>query len=167
MLGMQAPQIFDWLVSVVNFAVMFVGFKVIVIDPMGQAVRLREQRVRLRLQEIDRIATEAKAKQEEYEGRFGNVEEMLAEIKATSERTLAQAKTKVEEKAESEERYLLEKAEAEAVSLRREVELEIRSRIAKQAIARAETILSGALDASAQNAIFSAGVKKVGELSAT
>jgi F0F1-type ATP synthase membrane subunit b/b' len=92
---------------------------------------------------------------------------MLSEIKSNSERLLAQAKAKADEKAEAEERYLLQKAEAEAASLRHEVEKEIRTRVAGQAVARAEALLASALDSATQNAIVSAGVKKVGELRAT
>lgn len=167
MINMELSQAFDWLVSVVNFAIMFTLFRLVVIIPMEQAVRLRRQRVALRLKEIEAIAAEAKAKQAEFEEKFGNVEAMLSEIKVSADRSMAQAKAKIEEKAEAEERYLLDKARAEAESLRREVESEIRSRIASEAVARAERILGSTLDAGAQNAIVSAGVKKVGELSAT
>jgi F0F1-type ATP synthase membrane subunit b/b' len=164
---MSLPQIFDWLVSLVNFALVFAVFRLVVILPMEQAVRLREQRVRLRLQEIDDIAKEAIAKQELFEAKFGDVDQVLAEIKANSERSLAQARAKAEEQAAAEERYLIQKAEAEAAALRREVETEIRSRIAKLAVARAEALLNSGLDAGAQNAIVQAGVKKVGELHAS
>lgn len=167
MLGMSGAQIFDWLVSVVNFVIMFSLFRLVVIIPMEQAVRLREQRVRLRLEEIEQIAAEAKAKQAEFETKFGDVDSILGDIKAASDRTLAQTKAKIEEKAAAEERYHLEKAKAEAAALRREVEQEIRSRVAGRAVTRAEAILGTALDAGAQNAIVMASVKKVGELSAT
>lgn len=167
MISMHTSQVFDWLVSVVNFAIMFSLFRLVVIIPMEQAVRLRRQRVSLRLQEIESIKAEALAKQAEFEEKFGNVEAMLSEIKVNADRSLAQARVKIEEKAEAEERYVLDKARAEAESLRREVENEIRARIAGEAVARAERILNNSLDAGAQNAIVTAGVRKVGELSAT
>lgn len=167
MLGMQGAQVFDWLLSVLNFTILFVLFRLVVIIPMGQAVKLREQRVRLRLEEIEQIAAEAKAKQEEFEAKFSDVEAALSDIKAASERTLAQTQAKIEEKAISEERYLLDKANAEAASLRREVEDEIRSRIASQAVIKAEALLNQALDGGIQDAVVAAGVKKVGELHAT
>jgi F0F1-type ATP synthase membrane subunit b/b' len=166
-MSMHLPQVFDWIVSLVNFGVLFILFRIVVIEPMEKAVRLREQRVKLRLQEIDRVAAEAKAKQEEFESKFSNVEAMLAEIKAASDRSLAQAKAKADEKAQADERYLLQKAEVEAASLMREVEVEIRKRIAGAAISRAEKLLVSALDSNAQNAIVSSGVKKVGELRAS
>lgn len=166
-MSMEFPQLFDWFVSLINFAIMFVLFRMVVIVPMEEAVRLREQRVRLRLKEIDEIASEAKAKQEDFESKFGNVDTMLNEIKVSSDRNLAQAKVKIADKAAAEERYVLDKARIEADAMRREVEAEIRSRIAKQAITRAEAILSSTLDAGAQNAIVASGVKKVGELNAT
>ena len=167
MISMHASQVFDWLVSVVNFAIMFSLFRLVVIIPMEQAVRLRRQRVSLRLKEIEAIRVEAEAKQAEFQEKFGNVEAMLSEIKVNADRSLVQAKGKIEEKAEAEERYVLDKARAEAESLRREVENEIRARIAAEAVAMAERILTSSLDAGAQNAIVTAGVKKVGELSAT
>lgn len=167
MITMQGTQVFDWVVSLFYFGVVFSIFRIIVIEPMAQATRLREQRVRLRLQEIDEIAAEAKAKQAEFEEKFGNVDAALEEIKSNSQRSLAQAAQKIEEKAESEERYVLEKARVEADSIRREVEGEIRSRIASRAVARAEAILGTALDAGTQNAIVTAGIKKVGGLSAS
>ena len=167
MISMHTSQVFDWLVSVVNFAIMFSLFRLVVIVPMEQAVRLRRQRVSLRLKEIEAIRVEAEAKQAEFQEKFGNVEAMLSEIKVNADRSLAQARGKIEEKAEAEERYVLDKARAEAESLRREVENEIRARVAAEAVARAERILTSSLDAGAQNAIVTAGVKKVGELSAT
>lgn len=167
MISMHLPQVFDWLVTLINFSIMFVLFRLVVIIPMEQAVRLREQRVRLRLAEIDQIAADAKARQEEFEAKFSNVEAMLDEIKGNSERMLARTMAKANEKAEAEERYLVQKAEAEAASLRHEVEKEIRYRVASQAVARAEALLASALDSGAQNAIVLAGVKKVGELRAT
>lgn len=167
MLGMGPAQIFDWVISVVNFAIMFTLFRLVVILPMEQAVKLREQRVSLRLKEIEEIAAEAKARQDEFEVKFGNVEAVLAEIASTAARSQSQARTKIEEKAAAEERYLIDKATAEATALRREVEQEIRTRVAKQAIARAEALLTQSLDAGAQNAIVMAGVKKVGELNAS
>jgi F0F1-type ATP synthase membrane subunit b/b' len=167
MISMHLPQVFDWLVTLINFGIMFMLFRLVVIVPMEQAVKLREQRVKLRLQEIEQIAADAKARQEEFEAKFSNVDAMLSEIKSNSERLLAQAKAKADEKAEAEERYLLQKAEAEAASLRHEVEKEIRTRVAGQAVARAEALLASALDSATQNAIVSAGVKKVGELRAT
>jgi F-type H+-transporting ATPase subunit b len=167
MISMHLPQVFDWLVSLINFGLMFILFRMVVIVPMEQAVRLREQRVRLRLQEIEQIAAEAKARQEEFSVKFGDLDSVLAEIKDNSERSLARAKMKAEEKAGAEERYMKQKAEAEAESLRREVEAEIRARVTSQALARAEALLGSALDSAAQNAIVSAGVKKVGELRAT
>ena len=167
MISMEGAQVFDWLVSLVYFGILFSIFKLVVIEPMVQATRLREQRVSLRLKEIEEIAAEAKAKQVEFEEKFGNVDSVLEEIKVNSERSLAQAAQKIEEKAEAEERYVLEKARVEAESIRREVEKEIRSRIAGRAVARAEAILNTALDAGAQNAIVTAGIKKVGSLNAS
>jgi F0F1-type ATP synthase membrane subunit b/b' len=167
MMSREFAHFFDWIISVINFGVMFYLFRLVVIVPMQEAVKLREQRVRLRLAEIEAIASEARAKQSEFEGKFGNVESTLAEIKTSAERSLAQARTKISEKAEAEERYILEKAGVEAAGLRREVETEIRTRIAGEAVTRAEAILSKTLDAAAQNSIVAAGVKRVGELHAT
>lgn len=166
-MGIELPQLFGWVISVVNFAIMFALFRLVVILPMEEAVRLREQRVTLKLKEIDDLARDAKAKLAEYEGRFGDVESVLADIGAASSLTLAQAKTKHEEKAAAQERYLLERAKAEAEAIAREVEGEIRQQMASGAVAKAEAILIKALDAGAQNAIVAAGVKKVGELRAT
>lgn len=167
MITMVPAQLFDWVISVINFAIMFSLFRLVVIIPMEQAVKLRRQRVALRLKEIDQIAAEALARQEEFEAKFSDVETVLVDIKTASERNLAQAKVKIAEKADAEARYLLEKASVESKSLRRDAEAEVRSRIAAQAVSRAEAILNEALDAGAQNAIVAAGVKKVGELSAT
>jgi F0F1-type ATP synthase membrane subunit b/b' len=163
---MTGSQVFDWLVSLANFGIMFILFRLVVIIPMQEAVKLREQRVALRLKEIDEIAEEAEQTKATFEERFGQVETVLAEVKQTSERSLSQAKQRLEERASAEERLVLEKARAEAAALRREVEATVRSRVASKAVAKAESFLASALDASAQNKIMSASVSKMGELSA-
>lgn len=166
-MSMTGAQIFDWLVSVVNFGVMFLLFRLVVIVPMQEAVKLREQRVKLRLAEIDEIAADAKATKAEFEARFGEVDKVLADVKAASDRTLSQTKQSLAEKAESEERYILGKAKAEAESIRREAQATVRARLAADAISKAEASLKERLDSAAQNKILMASVKKMGELSAT
>ncbi len=167
MMSISIAQWFDWAVSVVNFSIMFFLFRLVVIVPMEQAVRLREQRVVLRLKEIEDIRVEAEAKKEIFQAKFGDVEAALADIKTSSERSLSLAKLKIDEKAASEERYVLEKAKVEAESMAREVEVEIRTKVASLAVERAEALLISALDAKAQNAIVAAAVKKVGVLNAS
>ena len=65
-LGMGGSQVFDWLVSLVNFTIMFVLFRLVVIIPMQEAVKLREQRVALKLKEIAKTAEEAKSVKENF-----------------------------------------------------------------------------------------------------
>lgn len=166
-MGMELSAVFDWVVSLVNFGIMFILFRLVVILPMQEAVKLREQRVALRLKEIEEIAVEAQRTKAEFQERFGAVESVLAEVKANSERSLTQVQHRLQEKAASEERYILEKARAEAESLRREAEKQVRSRLAATAVARAERMLDNALDATVQNKILTASIQKMGELSAT
>ena len=164
---MTMPQVFDWLVSLVNFGIMFLLFRLVVILPMQEAVKLREQRVALRLKEIEQIAKDAEATKADFEARFGEVDKVLAEVKETSARSLAQVKSRLEERALAEERYVLDKARAEAVSIRREADCKVRSQVAGAAVARAEALLAEALDASTQNKVLAAGVGKIGELGAS
>ena len=166
-MSMTGSQVFDWLVSLANFGIMFVLFRLVVIIPMQDAVKLREQRVALRLKEIDQIAKDAETTKADFQEKFGKVDEMIAEVKATSERSLAQAKQNLEERAVAEERYIREKAEAEAKSLKREAEAKVRSKLAGGAVARAESLLRDALDSNAQNKILSAAIKEIGELHAS
>ena len=166
-LGMNGAQIFDWLVSLGNFAVLFFLFRLVVILPMQEAVKLREQRVALRLKEIEQTAKEAEETKKTFEARFGDLDKVLVEIKESSERSLTQVKQRLEERAVSEERYVLEKAEAEAEAVNREAESTVRGKVAAGAVARAEALLSEALDASTQNKILSSSIKKMGELSAS
>lgn len=166
-LGFPGSQIFDWLVSVFNFGVMFILFRLVVIIPMQEAVKLREQRVALRLKEIEQTASEAEETKKTFQARFGDLNTVLDEIKESSNRSLAQVKQRLEERAVSEERYVLEKAEAEAEAVKREAEATVRGKVAAGAVARAEALLSEALDATTQNKIISSAVKKMGELSAS
>lgn len=166
-LGISGAQIFDWFVAVVNFCIMFFIFRLVVIIPMQEAVKLREQRVALRLKEIEQTAREAEETKVTFQAKFGEIDTVLAEIKETSGRSLAQVKQRLEERAASEERYVLEKAEAEAEAIKREAESTVRSRLAESAIVRAEALLAEALDATAQDKIISSAVKKMGELSAS
>lgn len=166
-LGMNGGQVFDWLVSLGNFAIMFILFRLVVILPMQEAVKLREQRVALRLKEIEQTASEAEETKKTFETRFGDLDKVLSEIKESSERSLVQVKQRLEERAASEERYVLEKAEAEAEAIKREAESTVRGKVAADAVARAEAMLAEALDASTQNKIMSSAIKKMGELSAS
>ena len=166
-LGMTGAQVFDWLVSIANFGIMFILFRLVVIIPMQEAVKLREQRVALRLKDIEKISKDAKETKETFQARFGQVDTVIAEVKEASDRSLAQAKQRLEERAEAEERYILEKAKAEADALKREAEVRVRSQVADKAVARAEVLLNFALDAGSQNKILTASVKKMGELSAS
>ena len=166
-LSFELPQVFDWLVSLFNFAVMFAIFRLVCIIPVQEAVRLREQRVSLRLKEIAELAKDAEAKKADFEGKFGDVESVLAEVKEASERSQAQALAKVEEKAVAEEKYLLEKAEAEAESIARGVETEIRAKVTSLAVQRAEALLVENLGKGDHSKIVAASVKKVGGLSAS
>ena len=115
-MSMTGSQVFDWLVSLANFGIMFILFRLVVIIPMQEAVKLREQRVALRLKEIEEIAEDAEKTKATFEERFGQVDTVLADVKQTSERSLSQAKQRLEERAVAEERYILEKAEAEGES---------------------------------------------------
>lgn len=166
-LGMGGSQVFDWLVSLVNFTIMFALFRLVVILPMQEAVKLREQRVALRLKEIKKASEDAEAAKTKYKDFFGNVDSVVAEVKENSERSLAQVTKRLEEKAEAEERYILEKANAEAEAVKRDAEATVRSQMAQKAVARAEVLLNFALDTSSQNKILTASVKKMGELSAS
>lgn len=166
-LSMTGAQVFDWLVSLFNFGVMFAVFRLVCIIPVQEAVRLREQRVKLRLKEIDELARDAEAQKLDFEGKFGDVDAVLAEVKDASDRSEAQALAKVEEKAVAEEKYLLEKAQAEAESIARGVEAEIRSKVTSLAVARAEALLVENLGKGDHGKIVAASVKKVGELHAS
>lgn len=164
---MTGQQVFDWAVTCINFGIMFVLFRLVVIIPMQEAAKLRGQRVRLRLEEIAELGADADAQLESFTEKFGNIGQVVAEVKENAERSRKQAKEKIEAKAEAEEKYLLEKAKAEATSLLRETEEAIRTQIASRAVTRAEEILNEVLDASAQNKIVAQAVKKVGGLSAS
>lgn len=164
---MSGQQVFDWAVTFINFGVMYILFRLVVILPMQEAVRLRGERVRMRLKEIAELKTEAEAKKAAFEEKFKNLDQVVAEVKENAERSQAQARAKIEEKAEAEERFLVEKAKIEAEALIRETEDEIRSQIASLAVQRAEEILNDVLDATAQNKIVSTAIERVGELNAS
>lgn len=164
---MTHQQLFDWAVTAVNFLIMFALFRLVVILPMQEAVKLRGQRVRLRLKEIEELAADADAQLAAFTEKFGNIQQVVDEVKENAERSRNQAREKIEAKAEAEEKYILDKASAEASSLLREAEAHIRTQIASRAVSRAEEILNEVLDASAQNKIVSQAVKKVGGLSAS
>ena len=166
-MSMTGEQVFNWAVSLANFGIMFILFRLVVIIPMQEAVRLREQRVALRLKEIDEIEREAQETKSRFETRFSEVASVIAEVKATADRSLAQVKQRLDEKALAEERYILAKADAEAVSLRHEAQVKVRSIVAGDAVARAERLLETALDSSYQDRILAASVQRMGELSAT
>lgn len=166
-MSMTGAQVFNWLVSLANFGIMFLLFRLVVIIPMQEAVRLREQRVALRLKEIEEIEREALETKAQFETRFSEVDTVISEVKATADRSLAQVKQRLQEKAAAEERYVLEKAQAEAVSLRHDTQVKVRSRVAGDAVSRAERMLESALDSSAQDKILTASIQRVGVLSAT
>lgn len=164
---MTGSQVFDLLINLVNFGVMFILFRLVVILPMQDAVKLRGQRVALRLKEIDGIAKEAEETKASFQERFGQVDGVLAEIKETSDRSLSQTQQRLEEKASSEERYILEKAKAEAEAAKRDAEAKVRSKVAGAAVAKAEALLKKSLDDSVQDKVLAFSTKQVGGLNAS
>ncbi len=160
-------QMFDFIITLINFTIMFMIFRLVVIIPMQEAVRLREQRVKLRLSEIEELAESARERKEEFEVRFGDFDSTVQGIREGSERLVSQASARIAEQAEQEEKFLLAKAQAEADALRREAEKEIRTHIVTLAIARAEEMISDGASTSVHNDVISASIEKVGGLRAS
>ncbi len=158
-------QMFDFIITLINFSIMFMLFRIVVIIPMQDAVRLREQRVKLRLKEIEELAESAKSRRDEFKERFGNLDGALEEIRVVSGRSIEQVQAKLAEQTAQEEQFLLRKAKAEADALRREVEQEIRAEIAAVAVKKAEAALASRMGAKEHADVLSASIKKVGGLS--
>ncbi len=166
-MGITPDQVFNLVVSLINFTVMFILFKLVVIEPMFEAVELREKRVRDRLAEIDKIMADANEMQAKYEAQMEELDQALEEIQRSAKNTVKRNKTRIEEKAEADAHHVVDKAKRDSQGLRREVEAEIRSTIASGAVTRARQVLQDALDKKTQGKTMEYLVEKVGGLSAS
>lgn len=167
MITFPPEQIFNFVVSVVNFFIMFILFRLVVIEPMQEAVVVREARAKEQIAEAEAILEEARRLHEKHTTELANLDQELARVKEAGESLATRSVKKIEEQAEREATHIVSRAHLEADALRRRTEHALRQRMATEALARARRMLAEHVDSKAQQQIVEHVVGKVGELSAT
>lgn len=166
-MSITPSMVFDLAVSVLNFGIMFILFRLVVIEPMFEAVALREKRVVDQLAEVDEIMTEAEELQSRYQARMNTLEDELAEIQSLQNNTLERSKNRILDKTETEVAHIIEKAELEAENIMRQMRAEMSQRVAGDAVAKARELLEKTINKKTQDKILYRAVDQVGELHAS
>lgn len=165
--GLSSQDIFvQWVTDCINFVLMYVMFRLVVVVPMQEAVQLREQRVKERLTEVDGVLEEARALRRKYEQQMQGLDQELTQVKQAADNTIERTATRIAAQAASEAEYIIERAGHEVNMLRQRAEHEVRQRLASEALARARRLLREHLDAAASRKIVAHAVSRVGELHA-
>lgn len=161
---MTAENAFGWVVSIINFAIVFVLFKAIVIDPMKKAVREREENTRKRLEEAEALLQDAIKHKKQYEELLGKTEAEKATIVEHAREEAVRIREGRQREAERDSKFAVEKAQQEADLMRRQAGAELSLLAADRSVTRARRLLEENLDADSKQSILKSFVDRVGKL---
>lgn len=159
----KGVDIFALLISLINFALMFILFNQVVILPMIDAVRVRRLRVQNRLDEIAKVLEEAKATEATYKSQFEKLPQEKEELKAAADREIARTKERMTRDFASEAEHLVGKAQAEADKQQRDALAGLREELSRAAMQKAEALLVKVFDKDAKANMAENMLTKVGQ----
>ncbi len=162
----KGVDVFELLISLINFALMFILFNQVVILPMIDAVRVRRLRVQNKLDEIAKVLEEARATEATYKAQFEKLPQEKEELKAAAEREIARTKERMTKEFASDAEHLVGKAEAEADKQRRDALANLREQLSHEALKRAEALLVKVFDKDAKANMAENILTKVGQTGA-
>ncbi|MEW6277308.1 MAG: ATP synthase F0 subunit B [Candidatus Eremiobacterota bacterium] len=164
---MTPENTFTWVVSLINFSIVYVLFKSIVIDPMKKAVAEREANTRKRLDEAESLLQDALKHKQQYETLLVNLDARTKEIVDHAREASEDIRKGRDQEADRDARFLLEKARHEADLMRRQVSIELKLLAAERSVDRARVLLDQHLDADNRKSILQSFVERVGLLNAS
>lgn len=153
---------FAFFMALINFIIMFYLFYLIVIVPMEDAVKVRQKRVQVRLDEIRGTLASAQGLEEEVATQFGRLEDDKREMAEAAQREIERVSARIQEQAERDAEHLVAKTRREADKNRQETLAALNRQLAGQAMEEVQRMLQRAFDSQAQEASASTVLGKVG-----
>jgi len=162
----KGVDVFALLISLINFALMFILFNQVVILPMIDAVRVRRLRVQDKLDEIAAVLEEARKTEATYKAQFEKLPQEKEELKSAAEREIARTRERMSKEFASEAEHLVAKARAEAEKQQREALAGLREELSREAMRKAEVLLVKVFDKDAKANMAENILTKVGQAGA-
>lgn len=155
-------NIFSWIITIINFVILFVLFNGIVIKPMIKAAKERELKADHQLKEAESLYQDALKHKAEYEKLLTSLPAEKEQIGKHAEEEAARIKEYFAEEAVKEANFVREKAGSESDIMRRAATLELQDMASEQSVARARKLLEEHLGAGDKKSILDHFVERVG-----
>lgn len=152
---------FGFIISLLNFLLMFFLFYQVVILPMEQAVQRRRRRVDERLAEIRKTLADAQRLEAEVKGQMTGLEAEKQEMRESAAKEVARVQARFTSDAERDALHLVEKTRREAEKNRQEVLASLNRELADKAMAQTQEMLARAFDQSARESSAQATVSRL------
>lgn len=136
---------FEFAVGLVNFVLLLFLLKPILIDPLRNVAREREEKARINMQKAEEILAQAKANLEKYQTLQANIAEETAKIAAKAEADCEVCRKETAEKCTREVQAVLDRAHGDAEASRAAAVAEIRHSLANETVKQAEAIIKKGL----------------------
>lgn len=153
---------FEFGVGLLNFCLLLVILKFIVIDPLKKVAVEREAKAKESIAKAESVLKDAQASLEKYRQLVDNLEQEKQSIAANAERDARAELEKSAAQAESEAKSTLSRAEGEVGAEQEQALAEIRGQIAVETVAKARGLLEGCLDESARQNMIENFLAQVG-----
>lgn len=164
---MNAENIFSWIVTLINFVILYVLFNGIVIKPMILAAKEREERAGKRLKEAEALYQDALKHKAEYEKLLATLPSEKEQISRHAAEEAERIKEYFKEEATREAGFVREKARSETEIMRRSATMELQDLASEQSVARARQLLLDNLGAGEKKSILANFVERVGSVHAS
>lgn len=158
------PATEELIAGIIAFAVVFVGFWVLVRPRMSATIEARRQAISGKLEEAEQAKVEAEGLLEDYKAQ-------LAEARAEANRIVEEARSQGEtmrseivSRAESEAAEIARKAREDAAAERDRAAAAIRDEVAALSMAVAEKVVGEGLDAEARRSLVDRYIDELGAI---
>ncbi len=161
---MNGENIFSWIISLINFVILFYLFNGIVIKPMIAVSKEREEKADKALKEAESLYQDALKHKADYEKLLGTLPSEKEQIARHAQDEAARIKEYFAEEAVKEAAFVKQKAASESDIMRRQATLELQDMASEQSVARAKELLEQHLASGDKNAILAHFVERVGAI---
>ncbi|MCE7872295.1 hypothetical protein DYH09_18210 [bacterium CPR1] len=159
---MNAENLFSWIVTLINFGILYFLFNAILIQPMIQAAKEREERARSKIDEAESLYQDALKLKAEYEKLLSSLPTEKEQIARHAEEEGGRIKEYYQEEAVREANWVRQRSGSEAEILRRQATIELQDLASEQSVARARKLLQDCLADGDRRAILANFVERVG-----
>ena len=153
------PGLMVW--TLISFAITFFVLKRYAFGPIQQVIDQRRERIRQSLQEADNARDEARRLLEEPRGLMSQARGQAEEILAEARRVAESQRERVRQETEADRQRRLEETKRQIDAETQRALGEIRREVGSLALAAAEKVTAGALDASAHRKLIDDAVREL------